>query len=652
MSIVPIPCPEGKIYNPLTRHCIDSSKKAGLLINLVHEDVKAGINLRDCPETYIRTPPIYLNKRRCIPDWNYPGTLIKAVLEQKLPTGYVYNPNSASYVKAGGKSGEQLLGKWSCQRYPPRDPNYQFHPTKVQSDIAQYFVDTIRPGSPENGLLLYWSLGAGKTCAAILILDKYLKQYPQYKKVYVLTSGSLRDNFLDQYCTICGENPERTTKMFEFITYNYSGIIHKLPSPEEMDGSIIVIDEVHNIIRGYINESANAMAVYNLLASLTESKFILLSGTPVTRWREELYYLLQLLLPGYYETLDIFLQNFEKKNDEGEIVPDNQEGYFIPNEDVVEVISNVVSRVAVATSLAYYPLTNTQFITVPMTEEQSRREENMEAEEDEHMHPPDEALRQRDPVKYNIEKRMYILAVQRLKSRQAGNMIYPSYILKEDDPDYSKKEDKLVEDGGWINDQIIEHLEDYSPKFKVILNLVFFIKGKHVIYSEFKTRYGVHFLAAVLKYYNVPTLLYTGDLNDEQRNDVTRKFNDPENAMGKNYKVLLITEAGGEGTNFLAAHALHIVEQNIDEFSIRQVEGRVVRYSSHFDLPIPERYVIIFRYFSILPGENISFEESIETGRYAADYRCYARGMERVREITPTIDLLAGLPTIPTPAPQ
>lgn len=637
MNIVSIPCPDNKIYNPMSKKCVDITKQPGLLIKNVHESIKKGIDLRNAPDGFFLSPDIVLGTRGYVPKWRSDGLMIEAVLNQTYPSGYVYSPFSSSYIKASGKAGEELLGKWSCQRYPPRDPDYQFHPTQAQLDVANFFLT-----SHYQGILLYWSLGAGKTCASILILDQYLQHHPEYTKVYVLTSGSLRDNFLDQYCSICGAHPERTTEMFNFITYNYSGIINKLPSTEEMDGSIIVIDEVHNIIRGYINESANAVAIYELLASLKQSKFILLSGTPVTRWREELYYLLRLLCPEYYNDLDFFLEQFDT----------NEQGQFIPNDDVLDVISTVVSRVASATSLAYYPLTNTQFLTIPMTEEQSRREDNLRNQEDQDMHPPDEELRITNPFRYKQEKLKYILAVMRLRSRQAGNMIYPRTIIDEKDLDYNPKEDKLIEDGGWITDDVIKHLENYSPKFKVIINLIFLIKGKHVIYSQFKTRYGVYFLEAVLKYYNVPTLLFTGDLNDEKRNDVTRKFNDPENALGKNYKVLLITEAGGEGTNFLAAHALHIVEQNIDEFVIRQVEGRVVRYSSHLDLPIPDRYVIIFRYFSVTPGDNVSFEESIENERYASDYLCYKRGMERVNEITPTIELLANLPTIPTNPPN
>ena len=78
----------------------------------------------------------------------------------------------------------------------------------------------------------------------------------------------------------------------------------------------------------------------------------------------------------------------------------NEQGQFIPNDDVLDVISTVVSRVASATSLAYYPLTNTQFLTIPMTEEQSRREDNLRSQEDQDMHPPDEELRITNPFRY------------------------------------------------------------------------------------------------------------------------------------------------------------------------------------------------------------------------------------------------------------
>ena len=614
-----VPCPLRMVYNPLSKRCVNINTPIGRLINAVEESIYLGINFYDCPANEIYHP-LY---KSSVPRQSLDGKLIDAVLVSNgCPAGYVYDLSSGRCIKATGKCGVRLLGKWHCARYPERSPQYQFYPTPAQLDIANYFSQM-----PYRGILLNWSLGSGKTCAASLMIDQYLKSHAEVKKIYVFSSGSLRDNFLDQYCTICGEDPKRINTMFDFITYNYSLIKDELPIRQAFDNSIVVIDEVHNVIRGFINKSENYVAIYNLLASLTTTKFIFLSGTPVTRYKEELYYILNLINPNAFTSLDQFNNHFVN---------------LLPDQSIISAISSVISRLAVANSLDYYPTTSQQFITVPMTNKQYSRWYNIRDSEKE-SHPPNENDKMRRPEKYKKDLTYHILSLLMLRSRQAGNMIYPDYIY---DNWKTAPPDKLIPEGGWIDSDFIEHLADYAPKFVVLLNLINQIPGKHVVYSEFKTRYGVYIIDTILKYYDIKTLLYTGDLNDAERNEVTRNYNSPENNNGEKYKVLLVTEAGAEGTNFLAAHALHIMESNIDEFSIRQVEGRVVRYSSHLQLPVDERYVILIRYFAIMGGENVSFDQ-LPYDRQTSDSQAYDNGMDRINDITPILNLLNDLPIVP-----
>ena len=74
-----------------------------------------------------------------------------------------------------------------------------FAPTQYQSDVVNYFIER----STYKGLLLYHKLGAGKTCTSILIADRLIREQ-KVKRVFVLTPGSLRVNWIDEYCKQCG----------------------------------------------------------------------------------------------------------------------------------------------------------------------------------------------------------------------------------------------------------------------------------------------------------------------------------------------------------------------------------------------------------------------------------------------------------------
>ena len=61
------------------------------------------------------------------------------------------------------------------------------------------------------------------------------------------------------------------------------------------DNSLVIIDEAHKFIRRINNESQISITLYNYLLNSNNSKFLLLSGTPIVNKIEEIIYLLNLL---------------------------------------------------------------------------------------------------------------------------------------------------------------------------------------------------------------------------------------------------------------------------------------------------------------------------------------------------------------------
>ena len=146
-----------------------------------------------------------------------------------------------------------------------------FTPQKHQSEVLDYFLNK----SKYKGLLLYHRLGSGKSCSSILISDEMLSA-SKVKKVYVMTPGSLRQNFIEEYCEKCGKNPEFLKNHYTFITTNYS-VGKRLP---DMNDSLVIIDEIHNLINGVKNQSQHSSLIYKALMK-SNCRILALTGTPV-----------------------------------------------------------------------------------------------------------------------------------------------------------------------------------------------------------------------------------------------------------------------------------------------------------------------------------------------------------------------------------
>jgi hypothetical protein len=222
----------------------------------------------------------------------------------------------------------------------------------------QNFVrDYLQYESPYRGLLLYHSLGSGKTLTAVATTELLIKN----KEIIVILPNYLKENFINEIKKY-GNKFYSTQQHWEFILldttdgiskisdlnkidikvlkknkgvwisnkdkesnynkksqieqdqinlqinsiiesrYNFihlDGLTQKLidkykETPDFFENKVIVIDEVHNLISKVINKGL-AKVLYEILVKTTNSKFICLSGTPLVNYAEEISYLVDLL---------------------------------------------------------------------------------------------------------------------------------------------------------------------------------------------------------------------------------------------------------------------------------------------------------------------------------------------------------------------
>ena len=236
------------------------------------------------------------------------------------------------------------------------------------STNQKFLKNFISPFTPYNGLLMFHSVGVGKTCTAISIAERFYQVYK--KKILVVLSPNIEDNFkkqifdikqynikTDQSNQCTGNlysdilvnkdvmNPQDIEKninklidqKYQFIGYQkLAGVIHTIESDikkREQDSSkhakyiadamrrefsdrLIIIDEAHNLRNPSDKEGKKQIssALMSLLSVTTNIKLVLMTATPMFNDAGEIISLLNLLLANDKRPLLESKQVFDNGN--------------------------------------------------------------------------------------------------------------------------------------------------------------------------------------------------------------------------------------------------------------------------------------------------------------------------------------------------
>jgi hypothetical protein len=582
---------------------------------------------------------------------------------------------------------------YTCEDYP-KSTGKIFQPNLHQIKAQNRFKQILEEPEQKNqrGLLLYYGLGSGKTCTYAMIADTYRRKYPD-RPVFIFTPGSLRTNFLEQYCSFCGLNPKDVAKHFIFFTLNDTSIMRKLPA--NFNESLVIIDEVHKLTHGKTNESGVLSNIYDTINNSKNMNLVSGSGTPIETNIEELFYLTNLHLEDQFATLSDFKNSFIKEKYKDPVQKD-EFFYYPKNKNQLEkILSSFISYYDPEKQLAEsgdsgFPKVFYQHVDVPINPEREQKLIQKVLDENERMKPPNEALKFTDLEKYKNQKSLYYTASSRLVSSQFSNYEYPR--LKESDfkdavrNPLTKREKEIEKekleqiqneadlpleteegsemtideinqeilgkqdkdtavgmkimdlpkaDGGWITEEEIENLQDAGEKIDEILLDITGDEGegKHAIYTRFKTYYGSRLLGSLLDLKGISYVFFDGDMDDNDRIKVLERFNSPENINGDKIKVIILTSAGSAGINLKEIRRFHILEQYFNLSYMKQVIGRGVRYLSHERLPLHKRNITIRNYFL-----NLATPE--QTKIYSPDYSLYDLAKSKDRKIAKIRELI------------
>jgi superfamily II DNA or RNA helicase len=492
-------------------------------------------------------------------------------------------------------------------------------PTLGQALVHSLCGALASPGNPNRGILVWHSTGSGKTCAAAAAMDAFWASGRRI--LYVSSRAGLRANPIDKFLacpamlglpalskeTNFGAKLARRFQQLSFAQLSHLLQIHKplqVPNAQALsmllNSSLLIMDEVHNLMRPLPNQTREHYALLDLLLRDSDprtenAKIVIMTATP-----------------GDDITETVGLLN---------IIRDRR----FPPVAVPEVNSissmktfsasvyGLVSHVDMRQDSSKYPqMIVDETVMAPMAEKQFEKYlEKVAGMRDEEL--DFEAL---------------------FKEKKNNKYLGPAR-------KYSNTQYDISSD---------MELQEFSAKLPRLLErITMYPQEKHYVYSAFYERrglggHGIHAIArflaeqngythyrvddaiADMKLQRLPSpsrrymLLTSRELAGESESKrreasaltaLLRVFNSPENARGELVQTILASQGYNEGVDLQSTRHVHLFEPLVLYQAEQQAIGRAVRNCSHRQLikGVGEWTVSIHRYFSSAPAIDVVFAD-------------------------------------------
>lgn len=499
--------------------------------------------------------------------------------------------------------------------------------------LTDYQLNSVHKIKNKHGLLLWWSMGSGKTIAGITFALNF-KNY----KINVLCPKNIRFIWENEF--------NKIGKIHNVRYYSYENL-ESFAKKENMKGEIIIIDEAHNLIYSIISKNMSVKSIISLLG--TCEKVLLLSGTPMYKDYMDIVYLINIaagktVLPynnsefrklyykedkfkkafyGYYKPIVVNINEILKmstifiKLTHLEIFQIINIPPLIKNignrlYEVLEffsvdgVMNNIrsfthtIDNKYIVLSIYVILLVNMYiYITKNLYEYKINEIKYFDTEKFANIIEPYVSVYKNpsDRINFpeiNIETKyspynsyqmaMWISLTQDELSIDTIKKLNMTTI--EDVEYYAKKINikEYLNKGTSIGN--LNNGKEFSPKFYKILEIS---SGKRtVIYSSFLNN-GINQFRDFLDNYKISYLYLDVDASNDEKNKILSKFKGSTT-------FLLLHPSYSEGISIYGAEQFHLMEP-VDSYSKReQVISRVARYDSHLHLSPKRRKVDIYQW--------------------------------------------------------
>jgi SNF2 family DNA or RNA helicase len=404
--------------------------------------------------------------------------------------------------------------------------------------------------------LLADEVGLGKTVEAGIILSELWRRRLARRMLILVPPGlvtqwqeELRRKFCLDFVTHDAEpfrkaGPE-AWRRFERVVASF----HTAKRPEhasvieEIAYDLVIVDEAHHL--------RNARTVlWQFVNRLRRTYLLLLTATPVQNDLEELFNLVTLLQPGQLRTLRAFRRDHVARGDKRQ--PRDAEG-------LRRLLADVMVRNRRATTGVALPRRLVRTITV----EPGPPEQALYAELSAFLR---EGCRQ--------DREITRMTAQTLQMELGSSPRAAAATLE-----------RLIGRGSWspsvgeglrrFHAQALAVIDD--GKSRALSSLVRRWPDKLLVFTRFRATQ--EHLAGVLRAAGEPVALYHGGLRRDEKEEAVRAFAGPA-------RILVSTEAGGEGRNLQFAHGLVNYDLPWNPMRIEQRIGRLSRVGQTRDVHV------------------------------------------------------------------
>ena len=391
----------------------------------------------------------------------------------------------------------------------------------------QYILNKFMIEKNRRGILVYHTMGFGKTILATSIIEEYRKHEPNRKAV-ILLPKSLQNNFVEtlrgyiQTTATSIDNSGKTIpsaldddavidiieEHYNFVSSNASNMYTQIgqldKTTEEiefekniglfteklgsgsLENSVLVIDEFHNLSNAISNRSKNGLKLYNEIMKTNDIKIILLTGTPIINHPFELVSTLNILHGSklFPENIRDFITFYI-----------DRPNYSIKNKTKFQ---NRITGLVSYYGSEYFEGVNPGFPEelpikiehVPMSKEQfAKYLEMREIEKKEESRKI--KFTSNEDVQFNDKGSAS--SSYRIRSRQVSNFLIPAIAIVQ------RGAKAAIKDISRIPISTFKQLDIYSPKSKRILENINKHKGQlQLVFSQFTSAEGLTTFSKVL----------------------------------------------------------------------------------------------------------------------------------------------------------
>lgn len=466
-------------------------------------------------------------------------------------TAYNGNPETGDRFRGGGKCSEcgetfSIVGL----KLQPREKQADLLP---DAKLRPHQQEVAEMGAlPENRMLLYHSLGSGKSLSSLAAAETAGQPYT------AVTPASLRPNYRKEQ-----EKFTDHTVPNDLVSYNSVARGTVKPSPT------LIFDEAQRL------RNPDSLTTRNALELAREAKQLyMLSATPIVNHPHDLTPMIEMLTGKHFDP-----EEFDSKFiDERKISP----GFFNWLRGVKPVKVPTMKNKPEFEKL----MKGHVHSFTPEKPDVERRDEEIVTDMGPEQTKLYKAFWDQLPWLYRWKlQHSYPLTRQemtRLSSflsgpRQVGLSTYPFMRGKADALSAYEQSPKLQRAMTELQSTLQSDPE-----------------SRGVVFSNFIDA-GLTPYAAALERAGVPHGMFHGGLNDAARKKTVEDYN-----SGKS-RVLLLGPSGGEGLSLKGTRLLQLLDPHWNEARSEQAVGRGLRYDSHMHLPIEDRNVRVQRYVSQLP---------------------------------------------------